>query len=761
MQIRPAAYLLVGAAMALIASADRAIGATPGEVDAAIQKARAFLYKHQNDDGNWEEVPKPNPDGEDSDVKSRQWGGLTAIATYAQLAAGEDPRSPKLAKAVQFLQNARLRGFYAIGLRCQVWLLLDDKKLRPLLERDKGMLLNGIHADPANREEFGFYGYYFEKGPQPDWYDRSVSQYGVLGVWALEQAGLEVPTRYWQSVDLAWRRAQHPDGGWSYRRDEGPDNGASSATMTAAGVATLFITQDYTLRDVGECHGNVSNTNIERGLAWMDKNINAALTSGNLYGMYGIERIGVASGRKYFDTVNWYQAGADFLLKNQDEEGSWGADVPNTCFAILFLARGSAPVAINKLEYDLVDKAGKSAPGPWNERPRDCANVVRTIGRNIEQTLNWQIVNLKVGADDLHDAPLLFITGNKELTFSDADVQTLRAFAEQGGLILGNADCGSQPFSKSFEKLAGRIFPRYEFRELPPNHVLFTNEQYSASKWPVKPKVRGLSNGVRELMLLIPDADLSRAWASRGNEKIREDLYQLGANIFLYSVDKKNLRSKGATYLVREDPQIQTTRAITLARLQLGENPNPEPAGWPRLAAILHNQYNVALEVTDIKCEPDALKGIRLAHLTGTTFFSLSEPQRKTIKDFVESGGTLIVDSAGGSSAFASSAGTELRTIFGADPTLLPRESPVYDLPEAKIEQFQYRTFARRLLVGEAKSPRIKAIEVKGRPAVFFSAEDLSAGLVGEPVDGIYGYDPATATAIMRNLILYTLRKST
>ena len=38
---------------------------------------------------------------------------------------------------------------------------------------------------------------------------------------------------------------------------------------------------------------------------------------------------------------------------------------------------------------------------------------------------------------------------------------------------------------------------------------------------------------------------------------------------------------------------------------------------------------------------------------------------------------------------------------------------------------------------------------------MFYSREDLSGGLVGEPVDGIVGYDPATATAIMRNILLY------
>jgi hypothetical protein len=39
---------------------------------------------------------------------------------------------------------------------------------------------------------------------------------------------------------------------------------------------------------------------------------------------------------------------------------------------------------------------------------------------------------------------------------------------------------------------------------------------------------------------------------------------------------------------------------------------------------------------------------------------------------------------------------------------------------------------------------------------VYFSREDLSAGLVGEPVDGIVGYDPNTATHLMAAMLMNT-----
>ena len=123
-------------------------------------------------------------------------------------------------------------------------------------------------------------------------------------------------------------------------------------------------------------------------------------------------------------------------------------------------------------------------------------------------------------------------------------------------------------------------------------------------------------------------------------------------------------------------------------------------------------------------------------------------------------GGTLVIDAAGGSGEFADSAEAELHSLFSdsatkglADP--LDIESPVYLLPGAKIDNVTYRDYYKAKVVGKLKTPRLFGIERGGRIAVFYSREDLTAGMVGEPVDGIAGYSPESATALMRNIVLY------
>lgn len=755
-----AARLLI-ATLACWAASCPVRGVTPAEVDSAVQKAVQFL-KSKRQGGIWE-----NP-------SATMWkldftGGQTALATYALLAAGESAEDPEMQKAIAYLLKLETNCTYVAGLRSQVWLLLPDTaQHRAAIGRDVKFLQESMIQKGAH---MGLYGYFYGQpgavpagGPLEDaWWDRSNSQYAVLGMWALEQAGGAVSPAYWRIVDDAWRRAQQPDSGWKYN-----DDGPVSPNMSLAGLATLFITQDYLLRTQRwePCKGGISNDAIDNGLLYVDKHASAVLSGNNdwpYYGIYGVERVGVASGRKYFGTLDWYQAGADYLVHKQAADGSWGEEktIWDASFAILFLVRGRAPVMLNKLEWASKEQHERKDTFAWNERPRDAANLAKWMGRKIETFLNWQVVNLKVPVEELHDAPILYIGGSEELAFKPEEIDKLRQFIEQGGLILGNADCGKDAFGNSFKKLGNALFPKYEFRQLPKDHPIFKDQQYIARKWKSRPRLIGLSNGVREMMLLIPDADASRAWQMETANKT--EMFELGDDIFLYSVDKKGLREKGDTYIVSADDSTPA-KTVKIARLEAGDNWNPEPGGWPRLANILHNTRHIGLQIDTVKPGQGKLGGFQIADLTGTTTISLNATARDEIKNFVDGGGTLVVDAAGGSPDFAASAEQELVQIFGpgaakelAEP--LPLDSPLYS-SGTKIGEVGYRDFARRTIVGSIKTPRLRAITIGNRLSVIFSREDLIAGLVGEPVDGIAGYTPKSATDLMINIILYAASKA-
>jgi hypothetical protein len=745
-------------------SSEFAIGATPDQVETAIERGKAYLYSQQKN-GLWEpRADKPTSAEQDKapwDLLDGQWGGVTALSVYSLLASGDSLQDPRLATAVKFLRGGQFRGMYVLGVRAQL-LTFQPPSHDLAREASTEAELFG-HAQFKRPQAKGLNDYLVDS--KNYWrFDHSVSQYGVLGMWACEQSGAEVPSDYWQATEKAWRDDQDPaTGGWCYGKTPTGDH-PICASMTAAGVATLFITQDYLHPAQGiNCAGNVNDPHIDAGLKWMADNYEKVFSETTqpwtpYYTMYGVERIGVASGYKYFGKVDWFAQGADFLVHKQLGDGSWWGGPESTALSLLFLSRGRAPVVMNKLEYQNGMKIGN-----WNERPRDVANVVHWIARQTERDLNWQIVDLHAPVRELHDAPILYIAGNQVLKLTRDDEAKLKTFCEEGGIILANADCGNLGFANSFRKLGRRMFPAYEFRELPADHPIFTNEQYPRTGWKSPPSVLSLGNGVREMMILIGTADPARRWQMQetGN---RDSSFQLADDIFLYSVDKANFQEKGKTYLVDADSSVTPDRTIKFARLQYDGNWDPEPGGWRRLAAILNNTLHIKLRTTVVKLGDHTLGpgrgvAIRVADLTGTTKFKLDAAQRQDLKDFVTGGGTLIVDAAGGSDEFAASAADEIAAIFGPAAAKqlsehLPPSADLFNLPGSKIDSFGYRSYARSKLVGSTRAPMLSAVSIDGRPAIYFSRLDLSAGLVGEPVDGVIGYDPATATAIVRNILL-------
>lgn len=784
---RHAVQWVVGIAVVVLTCVGSARAASPRDVDEAISHAKEYLYSIQSN-GNWEPVderldpPKNMRSRAGYDwVKSPpggQWTGQTAIVVYALLAAGENPHDERLEPAIDFLRKNPTQGVYASAMRAQVWLLLPrTNETRALMRKEVAVLDRCFYTDGPFK---GLYDY----GPTPMSYSLSRSQYGVLGMWAAAQMGEPVRANYWRLVESAWTGLQKPNGAWQYIEDADFD---PTPGITAVGVATLFITQDYLHADRGvNCTGNIDSPAIDRGMEWMIDHFDMVATDQRydrdlpLPTLYAIERIGTASGFKRFGNIDWYQKGADWLIRTQRENGSWIADeidliptVADTSFGILFLARGRSPLVMSKLQYTEPD--GK--PGQWNQRPRDVANITRFVGEAAERDLNWQIVDIDGDVSDLFDAPIVYVSGKSAWKPNAKQIEKLRQFLEDGGLLLANADCGGASFAASVKELGQTMFPAYAFRELPEDHPIYTEEQFPRSRWKTRHSVLGLSNGAREMMLLVPSGDVARVW-QLNNPRGREDVWQLGSDIFQYAVDKRNLRLRGEDYRVARDELAKPAKSLTVARVQYNGNWNPEPAGWRRLSNQLWNNETLNLTVSPATLGAGALTpGVAsLAHLTGTDEVTFDEAQVAELKAFIDAGGTLVIDSAGGSSAFATSAEQLISTLFPsehlkrlsessslytqnllrASAATAPASSRSSTQPTAATRPFlevRFRPFAAAR-IGVGSTPRVQAIEKNGRVVLYYSREDLSAGLVGQPVDGIIGYEPASATEIMSRILV-------
>ena len=131
------------------------------------------------------------------------------------------------------------------------------------------------------------------------------------------------------------RRFAQPVGGWAYTRRERH----ATLNMTAAGASSLMVARN----GLGGLPPS-SEAKLESSLGWLARRLREfILPSGTMgYGLYSLEKVGDLGDILTFNGVDWYQLGAEELLRVQDRHGGWGTPIETT-LALLFLTRATRP----------------------------------------------------------------------------------------------------------------------------------------------------------------------------------------------------------------------------------------------------------------------------------------------------------------------------------------------------------------------------------------------------------------------------------
>ncbi len=197
-----------------------------------------------------------------------------------------------------------------------------------------------------------------KKKPGPPNGDNSNAQYAALGLRACLDAGIDVDPRVLTLAKKWWTSCQNSDGGWGYndRGGMGGDDNPNSVSNTSYGSMTVGAVGALCIYDYYLGMQYKNDGNVVRGLEWLAKNYDVTKNPKKtefayLYYLYGLERVGMLYGTERIGPHEWYPDGASHLLATQLQGGGWappeklaGGVTTSTCFAILFLRRGTAPL---------------------------------------------------------------------------------------------------------------------------------------------------------------------------------------------------------------------------------------------------------------------------------------------------------------------------------------------------------------------------------------------------------------------------------
>ncbi|HVP73128.1 MAG TPA: hypothetical protein VMS30_05275, partial [Phycisphaerales bacterium] len=602
-------------------------------------------------------------------------------------------------------------------------------------------------------------------------------------------------------------------GGWNYT-GEGPATGS----MTCAGLATLFITQDLLHAKesikVGKESAGRNEEAISKGLAWMDTHFSATENPGKntwiYYYLYGVERVALASGYKTFGGKDWYREGAAEIIKRlltwddagdsfKVNENAFGTSrgskirIDDYAFGLMFLSRGRVPVAINKLQFD----------GTWNNRPRDVANLVAHLREATESELNWQIVKMSDGPERWLDAPMLYVASHQSLPFMKdlpidvnewvkgarefirqraageipmdskpperpqiAELDSLKRYLDLGGTIVALAEGGGRPFADSVEKAGMLMYPQYEWKDLPETHWAYTIHTPQKTR---RPPLKSLSNGVRDLIILSPSGDMPESLQTNDIEKSAHDFATLG-NVYYYSSELNSTRPRLEQHAAFAEGERGGD--VTVVRAVHAGNWKPEPRALDVFAAWLRENRSINIAIAD---HPLAKIGEldprpALVIVSGIDKITLSDAQKQAIRTYVEAGGVILFETPGGSGGprdaqFCPTAEQACADLF---------QRPVETIQRGRVltgegvdgavdcSRVEWRPYALQVFGSRDSAPRLQgiALEAGKDPRIIFSREDLSHGLLNQPCWGIVGYAPQSARELLANILQHAMAGS-
>lgn len=355
---------LVVAGQSVLVSPARALGPESPEVKKVVAKAIKYLEQP---------VPKEvlgTERGFNAFFGARALVGMCIVKWYGDKKGGEHPIVLEAVEAIRqgirvSYANAGEFPVYNIGVSLIFLFEVDHVKYRPEMEQLTEYLVRV-------QKPHGGWGYGFKSTG-----DTSMSQYGVLGLWAAANSGIPTPVSSWEGISNWLMRTQDPSGGYSYQgTDPGnfnlvPQTAPLTESLGAAALGSLTLcaghlrlypreqkrdpnvpaalklvpTRDQDPLTQLVSQGQVNQT-LGRGENWMQKNSRVDPKEWAHYYLYALERYRSAREELFPNEKDngWYDQGYAWLAKTQRSDGSWKGEpyehiIADTSFGVLFLLR--------------------------------------------------------------------------------------------------------------------------------------------------------------------------------------------------------------------------------------------------------------------------------------------------------------------------------------------------------------------------------------------------------------------------------------
>ncbi len=181
--------------------------------------------------------------------------------------------------------------------------------------------------------------------------------------------------------------------------------------------------------------------------------------------------------------------------------------------------------------------------GDWYNDPEILPNLMREIKSRVQSIeIKSEEVVLSLDNNRIFEYPFLFITGHGNIRLSEAEIQNLRQYLENGGFLYIDDDYG---LDKYIRRELKKVFPHKKLVKVPFSHPIYhmfydfpeglpkIHEHYKGP-----PEGYGIFLNGRLAVFYTYNTNISDGWTDRHKDppEKMEQAYRMGVNIVLYAL---------------------------------------------------------------------------------------------------------------------------------------------------------------------------------------------------------------------------------
>lgn len=412
----------------------------------------------------------------------------------------------------------------------------------------------------------------------------------------------------------------------------------------------------------------------------------------------------------------------------------------------------------------------------WATSPEDVKNLMKWMAREMDvdfSTINLPLDRIPANAAQI---PVLYRTGIRAFEFTDKQRQKLRSYLLSGGTLIMNAYCGHPDFARSALKEIQQLIPEHPPYRLEPDHPLY-RAYYEMKDIRYRPLAvqAGARNGVPSAIGIDINTrtavfffryDLSTAWDKIPSDKMHivgyeyDTAKQLGANLAAYITAQRSTAMPLSRAMQFVDTEEGRAGKLAVAQVQYSGLWKTRDTSLPMLLNIFHRQTNtpVRFEKRDLRLDSARIFDHPLLYMTGTISFSLTDRERRNLREYLRRGGVLLAEATGGRQSFDRSFRKEIAAILpGVQLQKLPPNHPIFQYPNVIEDVMPRPALARRLEIEGKIQPLLLGVNVAGRLAVIYSPYDLSGGWALDPGPYNQGLEDRDALSLGVNILTNAL----